>query len=294
MLSQKRNNMNIRCLDVNAVQSELQAAKAKTDQNQLQYQTELLGKRIRIASLQEQMKKVDTKLHAYSSALAQVQSPQSPPTYVLQKQALLCNVIHRMTAQARIVDMTKMQCTDIVRSVRQSMVDLEDECADIEIDMMKKIAVLEKELVQAKAEQRKVFASQRQEIVDMAIALGLEEGKYEEDTILDIDSLQLDLEEESCSVEKEFDNSLSRSLSKITTYFSHHHHHLSTKIVSQHNPTEEPHSHFFDSFSDLEMELSPEKSNDHKIGRLFHSLSNRLRLTERKLPEQMSAAPPVA
>jgi hypothetical protein len=176
------------------------------------------------------------------------------------------------------------------------MADLDDECAEIEIDMMKKIALLDEEIVQAKAEQDEILSYQKREIIDMSISLGLVEEECEEDTILDIDCLRLDLEEESRSAEKEFHNSLSKSLSKITTYFSHHPYHPSTKESSsrQHPGAEEPHSHFFDSFSDLKMEIAPEKRNNQKIGHLLYSLSNSLRLTERNLPEQMAAAPPVA
>jgi hypothetical protein len=287
--------MNLRCLDLDVVKCELQAERVRTDQNRLQYQTELLRKRIKIASIKEQMRSVDSKLHAYSSALAQVQYPNSPPTYVLQRQALLCNAIHRMSVQARLVDKTKRHCTEIVRSVRQSMVDLEDECADIEVDMQKKIALLDEELVQIKEKQDETLHSQKQEIIGMSISLGIEE-ECEEDTILDIDSLRFVHEEESGNLETEFYNSLSRSLNTISAYFSHH---LSTKeeevVSSPKNPAEEPHSHFFDSFSDLKIEISPEKiGNNLKVGDIFHSLSNSLRFVERKLPEQVSAAPPVA
>eukprot|EP00545_Synedropsis_sp_CCMP1620_P006136 CAMPEP_0119012072 /NCGR_PEP_ID=MMETSP1176-20130426/6064_1 /TAXON_ID=265551 /ORGANISM="Synedropsis recta cf, Strain CCMP1620" /LENGTH=247 /DNA_ID=CAMNT_0006964977 /DNA_START=119 /DNA_END=862 /DNA_ORIENTATION=- len=247
-----------------------------------------------MAGIRERTKSVDVKLHEYSTALVKAQSPVPPPVYVIQRQGLLCKAIHRMATQARLVENTKSQCTEMIRSVRKDMTDLDDECAEMESKMLKDIALLDEELVQKKAKQSDILDSQQKEIHDMEMSLGLEN---EDGISLDADHIQQDLDEDSLSLEKDFDMSLSRSFSVITTYFSTRTKHDEVPVSDD----EEPHSRFFDSFSGLKMEISPpdppsvaiEKRNDHTLRHLFHSLSTSLRL-ERSLPEQMSAAPPVA
>jgi hypothetical protein len=168
-----------------------------------------------------------------------IQSP-SPPAYVVQKQAIMLRALHRMQSQDLILERAKRQCTQLIRSIRRSIQELEDECTLVESKLLHSIDCLDSELSQYRQKKDDVVKKQKDDIRALRQSLGL--------------PAEDEKEEELVKAEIEFNDSLSRSLSTLSASFG------IVNFFSARKEVDEPFSHFLGSFSDLKSERTlPER-----------------------------------
>mmetsp|Transcript_4220 Transcript_4220/g.6053 ORF Transcript_4220/g.6053 Transcript_4220/m.6053 type:complete len:232 (+) Transcript_4220:99-794(+) len=105
----------------------------------------------------------DRPLHEYTSALDLVQSP-APPSYVLQKQALLCRALHSLEVKSKAVNLANQKCSDIIRRVRKSIQNLHNERANMEMLLLKEMVILDDDLRHLKQHYSSILKKQAEEL----------------------------------------------------------------------------------------------------------------------------------
>lgn len=145
---------------------ELERLIRKGEQDRNSYHAEATKMKINLARIKEKVKVSERPFHHYTSALGKVQIP-SPPSYVLQKQALLCRAMHREGLQSKIFDRMKQECSERIRNSKKRIQDLREESASMELFLLKQVVILNDELLHLrqnsdnKSEDLKKFRQER-------------------------------------------------------------------------------------------------------------------------------------
>lgn len=251
------------------LQNDLKAERAKTEENRLEHERTVLQFQERMADMKERARNVDTKLHHYIRIL--VVSNAKLPSSILKTQGRLCRAVHRMAVHARLVEMIKGQCTDIVHSVRQSMIDIEDECIDLETKLLKDVAEAEEEILQQELCQFDVLDSQQDAIDELTRQLLEEDQKR---SVLKED----EGDKNKVTMRRGINNSLTKSFSKMSIFFSQQSKKLEEEedVLTDVSDESAHHHHFFDSFADLKMEQCQggNNSSENNLDDFFYSLTN--------------------
>lgn len=105
----------------------------------------------------------DRPLYEYTSALDLIQSP-APPSYVLQKQAILCRALHCLEVKTKAVTLANQTCSRIIQGVKKSIQDLHDERANMEMMLLKEMVILDDDLTNLKQHNCSMLKKQAEEL----------------------------------------------------------------------------------------------------------------------------------
>jgi len=146
--------------------TELEQLIAKGEQDRDSNHAEILKMRVTLTRMKEKFKVSERPLHEYTSSLGRFQIP-SPPSYVLQKQAILCRAMHREGLQSKALDRIEQECTEIIRSSRKTIQDLREECASMELFLLKQVVILDDERSYLEQNNGCILKQQSEELKDL-------------------------------------------------------------------------------------------------------------------------------
>jgi len=128
---------------------ELKQLLAKGERNRISNNVVIQEMKDNLTRLKKKAIISERPLHEYTSALrSRVQKTPSPPTYVLQKQSILCRAMHREGMQSNALHRVKTECNERLRryNSKKTIQDLREECASMELVLLKRIVILNDEL----------------------------------------------------------------------------------------------------------------------------------------------------
>lgn len=157
---------------IEAARRAIEELKSKEQHDSLVRETELLQLNVKAAEIKTAMKAIHMPVHVYSSSLNGLQVP-SPPSSVLQTQAQLCRAWHVFDSQSHLLEKTTVQCTDMVRLLRNTIRSLEDECVSMEVELLKQIALADEMVLQCMARNENLLGTQHEQLNELRSLNGL-------------------------------------------------------------------------------------------------------------------------
>mmetsp|Transcript_15876 Transcript_15876/g.24360 ORF Transcript_15876/g.24360 Transcript_15876/m.24360 type:complete len:231 (-) Transcript_15876:181-873(-) len=154
----------IQCDVIYAKQKELGELRSKGDELRSSHRAKV--QKLQLLLREASKAKVSHRpLHEYTSALDLVQqAPFSPPSYVLQKQALLCRELHRVEVQINLIDWTNQFRSEMSRSIKRTIQTLDEERANMEVSLLKEMVLLDDDLKYLKGQYDSTLTKQGKEL----------------------------------------------------------------------------------------------------------------------------------
>mmetsp|Transcript_16023 Transcript_16023/g.24251 ORF Transcript_16023/g.24251 Transcript_16023/m.24251 type:complete len:230 (-) Transcript_16023:239-928(-) len=153
----------IQCDEIYAKQKELKVLRSKGDELRSSHRAEV--QKLQLLLREASKAKVSHRpLHEYTSALDLVQAPFSPPSYVLQKQALLCRELHRVEVQINLIDWTNQFRSEMSRRVKRTIQTLDEERANMEVSLLREMVLLDDDLKHLKGQYDSTLTKQGKEL----------------------------------------------------------------------------------------------------------------------------------
>lgn len=290
---------------IEAARRALEELTSKEQHDSLVRETELLQLNVKAAAIKTAMQAIQMPVHVYSSFLNGLQVP-SPPSSVIQTQAQLCRAWHGFDSQSHLLEKTTVQCTDMVRLVRNNIRSLEDECVSMEVELLKQIALADEMVLQCMERNEKLLGSQHEQLNELRSLNGLSE---EESSLCGIESKEKSMSEaldsemilgdsmtlafsrisKDLKIEfatSELNNAMSKSFRRISDE-------LKTELVGTEAKVESTPTLSFRTISDF---FSPtmKRNDDALFSHLMDSFSSNLHMETFSMPIRFTPTTPVA